>query len=54
MCNDSATPNKNKKVARGDLNNEKSPKDSESSSDKRKGAKDKLVALISGKCIIPK
>ena len=41
MRNDSVTPKKNKKLARDDLDNKESPKDSESSSDKKKGSKKK-------------
>ena len=52
--NDSVTPNKNKKLVRDDLDNKESPKDSESSSDKKKGSKKKWVAPISGKYLIPK
>ena len=51
MRNDSVTPNKNKNIARDD---EEAPKDSESSSGRKKEAKEKLVAPISGKIIIPK
>ena len=51
MCNDSV-PQKN--IACDDLGNKEAPKDSESSSDKKKLAKEKFVAPISGKYIIPK
>ena len=49
MFNDSVTPNINKNIARGYLDDEETTKDSESSSDKKKEANEKLVAPISGK-----
>ena len=51
MRNDSVTSNKEKIIASDD---EEEPKDSESLSDQKKEAKEKFVAPLSGKKIIPK
>ena len=51
LRNDSVTPYE--KIARGDLDNREGPKDSESSSYKKKEEKDNLVAPVYGENIIP-